>query len=121
MDEQKQTKFVIEEGCLRDIINPTEKVYIPEGVVSINMETFRSNTIAKTIHIPSTLKDIGDLQYCNVEAIIVDFENSLYSSYDGVVYDKFQRTLIACPSGKRGQHRMPSSCKSIEFIKIRVE
>lgn len=113
MDEQKQAKFVIEEGCLRDIINPTEKVYIPEGVVSINMETFRSNTIAKTIHVPSTLKNIGDLQYCNIEAIIVDSENSLYSSYDGVMYDKCQRTLIACPSGKRGQHRMPSSCKSI--------
>ena len=103
-------EFIISEGCLRDVVNPTEEVYIPEGVVSINMETFRSNTITKTIHVPSTLKNIGDLQYCNIETIVVDSANGTYSSYDGVVYDKWQQTLIACPSGKRGKHRMPPSC-----------
>ena len=40
MSEQKQMEFIIEEGCLRDILNPTEEVYIPEGVVSINMRSF---------------------------------------------------------------------------------
>lgn len=112
-NEQKQTEFIIEDGCLCDIINQTEEVYIPEGVISINRGTFRSNEITKTIHIPSTLKDIGDLQYCNIETIVVDSANSLYSSYDGVVYDKWLHTLIACPSGKHGKHYMPSSCKSI--------
>ena len=113
MSEQKQMEFIIEEGCIRDILNPTEEVYIPEGVVSINMRSFRSNKIAKTIHVPSTLRDIGDLQYCNIETIIVDANNSKYSSNDGVLYDKHQLTLIACPSGRRGCHQMPSSCKSI--------
>lgn len=113
MNKQKQIEFVIKEGCLRDIINPTEEVHIPDGVVSINMGNFRSNTTTKTIHIPATLMYIGDLQYCNIESIVVDSANSMYSSYDGVVYDKCQQTLVACPSHKRGQHRMPSSCRSI--------
>lgn len=111
----KEIEFVIENGCLRDIRNQTNEVFIPEGVKSINLGSFRSNNITKIIHVPSSLKDIGDLQYCStIEKIIVPSDNLLYTSFDGVVYDKGMEKVIACPSDKTGVHIMPSSCREIE-------
>ena len=109
-----EIEFIIENGCLRDIKNQTKEVFIPEGVKSINLGSFRSNEITKIIHVPASLENIGDLQYCStIEAIIVDPRNPLYTSFDGVVYDKTMEKVIACPSHKPGTHVMPSSCREI--------
>lgn len=116
MDEfaTNEIEFIIENGCLRDIKNQTKEVFIPEGVKSINLGSFRSNEITKIIHVPASLENIGDLQYCStIEAIIVDPRNPLYTSFDGVVYDKTMEKVIACPSHKPGTHVMPSSCREI--------
>ena len=114
LKENERTEFVIENGCLRDIKNQTNEVFIPEGVNSIDLGSFRSNEITKIIHVPFSLKDIGNLQYCNtVEKIFVNPINPIYTSYDGVVYDKKMEKVIACPSYKHGRHVMPSSCREI--------
>lgn len=110
----KEIEFVIENGCLRNIKNQTNEVYIPDGVISINLGSFRSNKTTKIIHVPASLMYIGDLQYCNtIEKIIVSSENPFYTSYDGVVYDKGMEKVIACPSHKPGVHIMPSSCREM--------
>lgn len=83
------TEFIIENGSLCDIKNQTYEVFIPEGVNSIALGSFRSNEITKIIHVPASLGNIGNLQYCNtIEKIYVNPTNPIYTSYDGVVYDK---------------------------------
>ena len=43
----------------------------------------------------------------------MDALNSVYSSVDGVLFDKSQTTLIQCPGGKAGSYTIPNSVTSI--------
>ncbi|MCC8111904.1 MAG: leucine-rich repeat domain-containing protein [Ruminococcus sp.] len=68
-------------------------VVIPESVTSIGWEPFYG---------------------CySLTAIIVDDNNSTYSSIDGVLFDKNLETLISCPWGKEGEYAIPDSVTSI--------
>jgi hypothetical protein len=43
----------------------------------------------------------------------VDASNSVYSSVDGVLFNKSQTTLIQCPAGRAGSYTIPSSVTNI--------
>ena len=43
----------------------------------------------------------------------MDALNSVYSSVDGVLFNKSQTTLIQCPGGKAGSYTIPNSVTSI--------
>ena len=43
----------------------------------------------------------------------MDALNSVYSSVDGVLFNKNQTTLIQCPGGKAGSYTIPNSVTSI--------
>ena len=47
------------------------------------------------------------------ERITVDALNSVYSSVDGVLFNKSQTTLIQYPGGKAGSYTIPNSVTSI--------
>jgi len=47
-------------------------------------------------------------------AITVDAANSVYSSVDGVLFNKGQTSLIICPMGRTGSYTIPSGITSIE-------
>ena len=49
----------------------------------------------------------------SLTAITVDPLNPVYSSLDGVLFDKSQTTLIFCPQGKVGTYTIPNSVTSI--------
>ncbi len=51
--------------------------------------------------------------YLSFTAIIVDALNSVYSSEDGVLFNKSQTTLIQCPQGKAGSYTIPNSVTNI--------
>ncbi|AKB34206.1 Chitin binding protein [Methanosarcina siciliae HI350] len=65
--------------------------------------------------IPDSVTSIGTtaLIGCALTAIDVDTDNSVYSSIDGILYDKDITTLIQCPSGKTGSVTIPDSVTTI--------
>ncbi len=66
--------------------------------------------------IPNSVTSIGDraFAYCSsLTSISVATDNLNYSSKDGVLFDKQQKTLIQCPGGKQGAYVIPNSVTSI--------
>ncbi len=108
-------EFIVNDGCLLKINNPQPEVWIPEGVVSLGPDVFNSDKISEIIHFPSSLVSYTyrSLIFRHQHTIIVDENNPVFSSYDGVLYDKKLTALICCPMAKKGVHRMPTTCRTI--------
>ena len=103
-------------------------IIIPEGVVSIGDRAF-SLTPIEDVYIPSSIKKIGNSAFgghwdacfeCDdyfyvsyPENYYVDSNNDVYSSYNGILYDKEQTTMIAFPHGKGGDVIIPSTVTTI--------
>ena len=91
-------------------------VTIPAGVTSISDSTFQNCSRLTSVTIPVSVTSIGGSAFLNctiLTAITVDFLNSVYSSADGVLFNKNQTTLIQCPGGKAGRVTPPVSVTSI--------
>lgn len=81
---------------------PIREVILPKGLKSIGEMAF-SSTGLKTIEIPKSVIRINEAAFAdceNLTSITVDEENSIYSSYDGMLLNKEKTELICCPSGK---------------------
>ena len=50
----------------------------------------------------------------NLENISVEAGNSKYTSYDGVLYNSDQDELLAYPTGRKGDYKIPSTVKVIQ-------
>jgi hypothetical protein len=87
-------------------------VTILHGVSSILDEAFSDCTRLRSITIPGSVTNIWSSAFwdcTSLAAIRVDALNSAYSSLDGVLFDKSQRTLILYPQGKTGSYTIPKS------------
>ena len=109
-------EFIIENSKLVEIKNPEQDIYIPEGVKSLGHDVFNCLEEAKNIWFPKSLVDCRGarvLLFRNQENIFVHQENPVYSSYDGVLYNKDLTVLICCPMGKKGIYKLAPTTKSI--------
>ena len=100
------------QSCI-SLINVT----IGNSVTSIGVDAFQYCTNLTSVTIPSSVTSIGPYAFAfctSLTAIAVDSQNLSYSSVDGVLFDKNQTTLIACPGGKAGDYTIPSSVTSIQ-------
>jgi hypothetical protein len=91
-------------------------VTIPDGVASIGPSTFGGCVSLAEITIPSSVTSIGVLAFggcSSLSAITVDSSNSVYSSLDGVLFNKSQTTLIRCPETKVGMYTVPAGVTAI--------
>ena len=86
-----------------------ENVVIPEGVTAIGVGSLKSMygdaATMKTLSLPSTLEEIPVNAFNNLtalESITVAEENPNFASWDGLLYSKDGKTLIACPQGITG-------------------
>ena len=94
--------------------NLTE-ITIPDSVTDIWDWAFALSGLT-SITIPANVTNIGEAAFVGcifLEEINVSPNNQIYSSTDGVLYDKEQRTLIAYPSGKEGAFEIPNTVSSI--------
>jgi hypothetical protein len=85
-------------------------------VTAIANYTFANNANLTDLGIPASVTNLGGYafwQCTNLLAINLDVNNPYYSSINGVVTDKNQRTLIQCPYGKTGSYLIPDSITNI--------
>lgn len=109
-------EFIIENDKLIEIKNPEQDVHIPEGVTSLDHDVFNSLKEAKNVWFPASLINCHGkrvLLFRDQENVFVHQDNPMFSSYDGVLYNKDLTVLLCCPMKKRGAHRLASTTKSI--------
>jgi len=85
-------------------------------VTSIGDGAFYNSRSLTNVKIPNSVTSIGSgafSQCISLKAITVDALNSVYSSVDGVLFDKSQTKLIQCPGGKAGSYTIGTNVTSI--------
>lgn len=114
--------FVVEDGTtvLADGLflwcDTLQSIELPEGLITIGVETFRFCESLKELNIPASLQYIGEraLDGCkNLEAINVDEENEHFTSVNGVLYNKDCTELLWCPKQETDTFVVPSSVQQI--------
>jgi hypothetical protein len=91
-------------------------ITIPNSVTSIGDLAFYYCTSLTSVTIPNSVTSIGNEAFSecrSLTAITVDVLNSIYSSLDGVLFNKSQTLLILCPGKKAGTYTIPNSVTNI--------
>ncbi len=90
---------------------------IPNGTTRVGSYAFGSCRSLASVAIPESVTNIGANPFedcAGLAAITVDTNNLYYSSVGGVLFDKSQFTLIACPSGLGGNYAIPFGVTKVE-------
>ena len=91
-------------------------VTIPNSVTDIGYYAFLGCSTLISVTIPNSVTSIwgGAFAGCSgLINIVVDASNTVYSSQDGVLYNKALTVLIQYPGGKSGGFTIPDSITSI--------
>jgi hypothetical protein len=91
---------------------------VPNTVTSIVAFAFSDSPNLTSVTLPKSLASFEDASFgdCgSLTNITVDPLNTVYSSVDGVLFDKNQTTLIQYPQGKPGSYIIPNSVANIGF------
>ena len=78
-------------------------VKIPEGVTSIGYWAFENCTSLESVTVPGSVTSIGNDAFYDCTSLTnidVSEGNTVYSSKNGVVFDKAQKELLLYPAGK---------------------
>jgi hypothetical protein len=89
---------------------------IGENVLVIGDYAFAWCTSLSKVVIPANVTNIGSRAFyscVNLSAITVNLSNAVYSSLDGVLFDKNQTTLIEYPAGGAANYVTPSTVTGI--------
>jgi hypothetical protein len=105
----------INEGVFSDCTSLTN-VAIPNSVTSIGDFAFSDCTSLSSVTIPASVTNIEESAFDScygLTAINVDTLNPVYSSVNGVLFNKSQTMLIQFPVGKAGSYTIPNSVTSV--------
>ena len=90
---------------------------VPSTVTKIDDYAFFKCELG-TINVPASVTEIVSPPYVfyseSLKNIVVEEGNSVYSSIDGVLFDKEKSTLICYPKGKEGAYTIPDGVTTIE-------
>jgi hypothetical protein len=93
-------------------------ITISSLVTSIGENAFAGCSNLVSFTIPGSVINIGNYAflYCwSLTNIAVDAQNANYSSFNGVLFDKKQTTLVEYPGGKRGSYVIPGTVTNIGY------
>jgi len=82
-----------------------ENLTLLDTVEKIGTVAFSGCNKLKSVYIPASISEIGDFafNYCEaLESITVDEENTVYSSDNGILFNKDKSRLISYPQNKEG-------------------
>lgn len=113
--------------------NALESIILPISLTTIKENAFNKCIALSSINIPASVNIIGinmfdglnrpvkvyqDIFYnCKaLKSITVDPGNTIYSSLDGVLFNKSKSELLSCPRGKNGDYYIPSTVTEIGDI-----
>lgn len=87
---------------------------IPNSVTVIGSGAFRSCSFSEIV-IPAGVSVIGEHAFytCRLNNFIVDPNNLVYASLEGVLFNKELTMLISYPSGRLGEYTVPSTVTKI--------
>lgn len=99
-------------------------ITIPDGISRIGTFAFYNCNSLTRIEIPASISSIDsysiysssytEFYNCrNLTDIIVDENNTIYASDNGVLYTKDMTTLMCCPAGKDGNIEIPETVTEI--------
>jgi hypothetical protein len=89
---------------------------IPFGVNSIGVDAFLACANLASVTIPASVTSLGSEAFADcasLTAITVNAGNPVYSSLNGVLFDKVQTTLVQFPAGKSGSYAIPGTVTSL--------
>ena len=89
-----------------------KSLLIEDGITRIGSFAFRSCTSLSVVKFGSNLCSIGNDAFtsCNITDYLVNEANQNYSSVDGNLYSKDEKTLISYAAGKQEEHFIVPSC-----------
>jgi uncharacterized repeat protein (TIGR03803 family) len=96
--------------------DPITNVTIANGATSIVQNAFDEPNTVISIAIPASVTNIGEEEFVeckDLTTLTVDAGNPVYSSLNGVLFDKSQSTLIEFPDGLTGSYTIPAGVTSI--------
>ncbi len=91
-------------------------VTTPANLKRIDYRAFDNCSKLKGFNIPASLTLLDSLAFCGcseMRRIDVAEGNAVYSSIDGVLFNKDMTTLLCCPAGKIGDYVVPESVTTI--------
>lgn len=108
-------------GTVMSYTGTEEEVIIPETICGIPVSTvaetaFTDNRTLKRLVLSKNMTafNLSALDGCTaLKKIEVDAENAVYTSIDGVLYDKNGQNLLKYPINGAEEYTLPVSCKSI--------
>ena len=120
---QAQFSYITNAGAITitGYTGPGGTVTIPSTinglpVTTIAEEAFHDQHSLTSITIPDSVTSIGNYSFLDctsMTAITVDTKNMVYSSVNGVLFDKNQTTLIQYPEGRSEDYTIPGSVTNI--------
>ena len=97
--------------------NSLNHIKLPNSITSIEDDAFKECTTITSITIGNGVTSVEGYAFygcTELKEVIVDSNNTTYSSSDGILFNKEQTTLIKCPEGKTGEYTIPNNITSIE-------
>lgn len=116
------------------------EIEIPNSVKSIGHSAFKECTSLHEIKFPNSVKEIGAFAFGNCSSltkieisgsvesmewafldcnnlmdIVVDENNPVFKSVDGVLFNKTMTTILQYPAGRKGEYAIPNTVETIYY------
>ncbi len=107
--------FLIRDGILEKYLGTDTEIVIPNGVTAIGAHAFDECQSHVAVRISASVTDIDENAFSDwaVWLITVDDDNTNFSSYDGILYNRDRSKLLRCPEGKPGTVIIPNGVGTI--------
>lgn len=91
-------------------------IELPDSLITLEDSVFEDSGLISIV-LPKGVTEIGEQVFLDIEtltSIEVDEANTVFSSMDGILYNKNKTTLILCPRKKSGEIKVPEGVKNLE-------